>query len=104
MATRKKQIAKRGLIRFTADIITTPPLAFRCLKPIVIPTHESAREVCELSIEFDLCDLLESLSERRYPVDDILELLKEDLAFVEQGGYWALVRTPWLPKSAFRTP
>jgi len=32
---------------------------------------------------------------------DILELLKEELAFVEQGGYGRSVRTPWLPKSAF---
>jgi hypothetical protein len=33
---------------------------------------------------------------------DILELLKEELAFLEQGGYGRSVRTPWLPKSAFR--
>ena len=33
---------------------------------------------------------------------DILELLKEELAFVEQGGYGRSVRTPWLPKSAFQ--
>ena len=32
---------------------------------------------------------------------DILELLKGELAFVEQGGYGRSVRTPWLPKSAF---
>jgi hypothetical protein len=32
---------------------------------------------------------------------DIIELLKEELAFVEQGGYGRSVRTPWLPKSAF---
>ncbi len=33
---------------------------------------------------------------------DILELLKEELAFVEQGGYGRSVRRPWLPKSAFQ--
>ena len=33
---------------------------------------------------------------------DILELLKEELAFVEQGGYGRSVRTPWLRKSAFQ--
>ena len=33
---------------------------------------------------------------------DILELLKGELAFVEQGGYGRSVRTPWLPKSAFQ--
>jgi hypothetical protein len=32
---------------------------------------------------------------------DILELLKVELAFIEQGGYGRSVRTPWLPKSAF---
>ena len=33
---------------------------------------------------------------------DILELLKDELAFIEQGGYGRSVRTPWLPKSAFQ--
>ena len=33
---------------------------------------------------------------------DILELLKEELAFIEQGGYGRSVRTPWLPRSAFQ--
>jgi hypothetical protein len=33
---------------------------------------------------------------------DILELLNEELAFLEQGGYGRSVRTPWLPKSAFQ--
>ena len=33
---------------------------------------------------------------------DILELLKQELAFIEQGGYGRSVRTPWLPKSAFQ--
>ena len=33
---------------------------------------------------------------------DILELLKEELVFVEQGGYGRSVRTPWLPKAAFQ--
>ena len=32
---------------------------------------------------------------------DILELLKDELFFIEQGGYGRSVRTPWLPKSAF---
>ena len=32
----------------------------------------------------------------------ILELLKAELAFMEQGGYGRSVRTPWLPKSAFQ--
>ena len=33
---------------------------------------------------------------------DILELLKQELAFIEQGGYGRSVRTPWLPKSVFQ--
>jgi hypothetical protein len=33
---------------------------------------------------------------------DILELLKDELAFIEQGGYGRSVRTPWLPKSIFQ--
>jgi hypothetical protein len=33
---------------------------------------------------------------------DILDVLKEELAFIEQGGYGRSVRTPWLPKSAFQ--
>ena len=38
------------------------------------------------------------------PKDDrhILELLKDELALIEQGGYGRSVRTPWLPKSAFQ--
>ena len=32
----------------------------------------------------------------------ILELLKDELALIEQGGYGRSVRTPWLPKSAFQ--
>jgi hypothetical protein len=33
---------------------------------------------------------------------DILETLKSELNFVEQGGYGRSVRTPWQPKSAFQ--
>lgn len=33
---------------------------------------------------------------------DLLELLKEELDFVEMGGYGRSVRTPWLPKSIFQ--
>jgi hypothetical protein len=33
---------------------------------------------------------------------DILELLKEQLDFVEKGGYGRSVRTPWQPKSPFQ--
>jgi len=33
---------------------------------------------------------------------DILELLKQELAFIEQGGYGRSVRAPWLPKSIFQ--
>jgi len=33
---------------------------------------------------------------------DILELLQEELSFVEEGGYGRSVRTPWKPKSAFQ--
>jgi hypothetical protein len=33
---------------------------------------------------------------------DVLELLKDELAFIEQGGYGRSVRTPWLPKSVFQ--
>lgn len=33
---------------------------------------------------------------------DILELLREELDFIEMGGYGRSVRTPWKPKSAFQ--
>ncbi|MDX6613673.1 MAG: hypothetical protein QOD75_2859 [Blastocatellia bacterium] len=33
---------------------------------------------------------------------DILELLQEELSFVEEGGYGRSVRTPWKPKSVFQ--
>lgn len=33
---------------------------------------------------------------------DILELLKGELSFIEEGGYGRSVRTPWLPKSVFQ--
>ena len=33
---------------------------------------------------------------------DMLELLKQELSFVEEGGYGRSVRTPWLPKSIFQ--
>jgi hypothetical protein len=33
---------------------------------------------------------------------DILELLKEELDFLEQGGYGRSVRTPWHPTSTFQ--
>ena len=33
---------------------------------------------------------------------DLLELLKGELAFIQQGGYGRSVRTPWLPKSTFQ--
>ena len=34
--------------------------------------------------------------------DDLLELLRHELAFVEQGGYGRSVRTPWREKSIFQ--
>lgn len=33
---------------------------------------------------------------------DILEVLKGELNFIEQGGYGRSVRTPWQPKSIFQ--
>ena len=33
---------------------------------------------------------------------DILEILKDELNFIEQGWYGRSVRTPWQPKSAFQ--
>ena len=33
---------------------------------------------------------------------DILELLKEELDFIEKGGYGRSVRTPWHSKSVFQ--
>jgi hypothetical protein len=33
---------------------------------------------------------------------DILEVLKEELDFIEKGGYGRSVRTPWLNKSTFQ--
>ena len=33
---------------------------------------------------------------------DILEILREELDFIEQGGYGRSVRTPQLPKSIFQ--
>lgn len=38
------------------------------------------------------------------PIDDrdILEVLKFELTFIEQGGYGRSVRTPWKPTHAFQ--
>jgi hypothetical protein len=33
---------------------------------------------------------------------DILEVLREELDFIEKGGYGRSVRTPWKPKSVFQ--
>jgi hypothetical protein len=33
---------------------------------------------------------------------DVLEILQEELDFIEKGGYGRSVRTPWLPKSIFQ--
>src|SRR5579864_5976508 len=33
---------------------------------------------------------------------DILDVLKSELAFMEQGGYGRSVRTPWKPTSIFQ--
>ena len=33
---------------------------------------------------------------------DILEILKDELVFIQQGGYGRSVRTPWLSKSIFQ--
>ncbi|HEU4479299.1 MAG TPA: hypothetical protein VFR80_12340 [Pyrinomonadaceae bacterium] len=33
---------------------------------------------------------------------DILEVLKDELSFIEKGGYGRSVRTPWQPKSTFQ--
>ena len=33
---------------------------------------------------------------------DILEVLKDELSFIEKGGYGRSVRTPWQAKSAFQ--
>jgi len=33
---------------------------------------------------------------------EVLQLLKDELAFIEDGGYGRSVRTPWLPKSIFQ--
>jgi hypothetical protein len=33
---------------------------------------------------------------------DLLQLLRDELAFVEQGGYGRSVRTPWRPTSTFQ--
>jgi hypothetical protein len=32
----------------------------------------------------------------------MLELLKQELSFIEEGGYGRSVRAPWLPKSIFQ--
>ncbi len=33
---------------------------------------------------------------------DILETLKQELDFIEKGGYGRSVKTPWIPTSAFQ--
>jgi hypothetical protein len=33
---------------------------------------------------------------------DVLEVLKEELDFIDRGGYGRSVRTPWKPKSPFQ--
>jgi len=53
--------------------------------------------------------MLHKLGKRELEVDamanddrDILELLKDELDFIDKGGYGRSVRTPWKPKSAFQ--
>jgi len=50
------------------------------------------------------CSVREDLEEDTMTKDDrdILELLKDELAFIQKGGYGRSVRTPWLPKSSFQ--
>jgi len=33
---------------------------------------------------------------------DVVEILQQELDFIEKGGYGRSVRTPWLPKSIFQ--
>lgn len=33
---------------------------------------------------------------------DVVELMQQELAFIERGGYSRSIRTPWLPKSIFQ--
>jgi hypothetical protein len=51
--------------------------------------------VCYCRIDLEVCAM---------PTDerDILELLKEELDFIENGGYGRSVRTPWHSKSTFQ--
>lgn len=45
---------------------------------------------------------VDTMSEVAKDDRDILDLLRDELAFIEQGGYGRSVRTPWLRKSAFQ--
>src|SRR5215470_5608028 len=61
-------------------------------KPSFIPRSGDAAEIGQGELEVDM-----TKDDR-----DILELLKEELSFIEQGGYGRSVRTPWKPSSTFQ--
>src|SRR5437764_761626 len=43
-----------------------------------------------------------TMADRQHTRDELLELLKFELSFLEDGGYGRSVRMPWLPTTAFR--
>jgi hypothetical protein len=42
------------------------------------------------------------MTDHQYSRDELLELLRFELAFLEDGGYGRSVRAPWRPTTAFR--
>jgi hypothetical protein len=78
--------------------------------PVVFRTGYSSQpqKFNEIAVGPLACSLrLPAAEERRTKVmttdeRDILEVLKEELDFIEKGGYGRSVRTPWLSKSTFQ--
>jgi len=104
----------RAFAQFTAEVSTRIPS--EALNSPAAPDNRIRHNHCSIweagtpsSSEWSSGLLLRMLGRGELEDDtmakddrDILELLKEELAFLEQGGYGRSVRTPWLSKSAFQ--
>jgi hypothetical protein len=78
------------MIRHIGCSLSSPGAAVRA--------NQSSDRLAEVQTREELEVLIPMAKDDR----DILEILQEELDFVEKGGYGRSVRTPWLPKSIFQ--
>jgi hypothetical protein len=78
--------------------------AFSSAYPLLRLTAGIPKLEREQRLAAQRCSVRGDLEEDAMTKDDrdILELLKDELAFIQKGGYGRSVRTPWLPKSSFQ--